>query len=460
MSGLPKGWEIAPLLDIAALYRGVTYSKADSSHIPFLGSVAVLRANNLQDRKFDLEELVYVPGALVTTTQRIRKGDVVIATSSGSISVVGKAVQATDDHEMGFGAFCGLLRPSEEVYPHYFGKYFYSDEYRTAVSSMARGVNINNLKGSHFESLRLPIPPLAEQKRIADKLEALLARVDACRERLVIATAGVSNFRKAVVETALRGDLTKDWRATLTPSQAAWEATTIGNLLTHKPRNGYSPRAVDIVTKTRSLTLSATTSGRFKPEHCKYIDEVIPEESFLWLKPGDILIQRANTIEYVGVSAVFLGEPGSFIYPDLMMKCRANARTTTLFLHLLLQGLRVRSHFRENATGTAGNMPKINQETVVSAPVSLPPLPEQHEIVRRAEELFAFADRIEARLARVRAQLDRLTPALLAKAFRGELVPQDPNDEPASVLLERVRAERAAVPKKVGGRGRKRSADK
>jgi type I restriction enzyme S subunit len=81
----------------------------------------------------------------------------------------------------------------------------------------------------------------------------------------------------------------------------------------------------------------------------------------------------------------------------------------------------------------------------------LPPLPEQLEIVRRVEALFAFADRLEARYASALSSFNRLTPALLAKAFRGELVPQDPNDEPASVLLERIRAQRAvSTPKSKG----------
>lgn len=93
-------------------------------------------------------------------------------------------------------------------------------------------------------------------------------------------------------------------------------------------------------------------------------------------------------------------------------------------------------------------MPKINQQTVLSAPVSWPSIKEQSEIVRRVEILFAYADRLEARYTAARAQLDRLTPALLAKAFRGELVPQDPDDEPAAVLLERIRAARVAEPKK------------
>lgn len=77
----------------------------------------------------------------------------------------------------------------------------------------------------------------------------------------------------------------------------------------------------------------------------------------------------------------------------------------------------------------------------------LPPLDEQTEIVRRVQRLFAFTDRLEARLASATAAVERLTPSLLAKAFRGELVPQDPNDEPASELLKRLAVQREAAPK-------------
>jgi len=200
----------------------------------------------------------------------------------------------------------------------------------------------------------------------------------------------------------------------------------------------YSPKAVDQETPVRSLTLSATTSGRFRPECFKYVPNDIGKESHLWLKKGDVLIQRANSLEYVGVSAVVDVEIDGYIYPDLMMKCRANQRTSSRFLHLLLSSEGVRKYFRDNATGTAGNMPKINQQTVISAPCRLPSLVEQAEIVRRVGVLLAYADRLEARLQAAQTSVARLTPSLLAKAFRGELVPQDPDDEPAAELLKRL----------------------
>ena len=84
----------------------------------------------------------------------------------------------------------------------------------------------------------------------------------------------------------------------------------------------------------------------------------------------------------------------------------------------------------------------MNLENIRDVVVGLPPLPEQQEIVRRVEGLFALADQLEVRLAKARGQVDQLTPSLLARAFAGQLVPQDPNDEPASKLLERLNRSR------------------
>jgi len=313
---------------------------------------------------------------------------------------------------------------------------------------------------------KLPLAPLAEQKVIADTLDALLAQVDTLQARLDAIPAILKRFRQSVLSAAVTGKLTEEWRRGERCSRNAWEVGILGDLLQEKPRNGYSPKSVEYETCVKSLSLSATTSGIFKGEFFKYIDENIPDDSYLWLEPGDILIQRANALEYVGISAIFTGDVKKYIFPDLMMKCRANSRTTSNFLHLTILGDNVRRYFRDNATGTAGNMPKINQQTVLNAPVAIPPLPEQHEIVRRVEELFAYADQIEKRVEEARSRAKHLTQSILAKAFCGELTAQWRAEHPelvsgensAQALLERIRAARAQVPEK-GKRGRKAGTD-
>ena len=327
---------------------------------------------------------------------------------------------------------------SEALQPRFANHYFASPSFRELLCSEVAGVggSLTRAQPKKVATYPVPVAPLAEQTRIADELDKLLASIQSCNDRLDAIPALLNRFRQAVLTAAIKGDLIEG----IAPSD--WRQCTVGDVLEAKPRNGYSPKAVDFETSVRSLTLSATTSGRFLAQHSKFIDEQIPDGSHLWLEPGDILIQRANTLEYVGVSAIFDGSSKQFIYPDLMMKCRPNQLILRKFLFYTLSAEQTRQYFRDQATGTAGNMPKINQQTVMSAPVFLPSLEEQERIVLKVDALFQLADRIEARHIAASTQAQRLSPLLLAKAFRGELVPQDPNDEPASALLERIMAER------------------
>ncbi len=120
------------------------------------------------------------------------------------------------------------------------------------------------------------------------------------------------------------------------------------------------------------------------------------------------------------------------------------------FLRLALLSPKTKQIIDETATGTV--VQHTSPKKILDISTMLPPLAEQTEIVRRVEQLFAFADQLEAKVAAAKSRIDHLTQSILAKTFRGELVPQDPNDEPASVLLERIKAQRAAAPKAKRGR--------
>lgn len=171
------------------------------------------------------------------------------------------------------------------------------------------------------------------------------------------------------------------------------------------------------------------------------------------LSAGDVLFNRTNSPELVGKTAVFKGERDA-IYAGYLIRVRCGERLLPDYLNYNLNSPAGRDYcWQVKSDGVSQS--NINAKKLAAFTFLLPSIKEQTEIVRRVEKLFAFADKLEARYTTARKQVEHLTPALLAKAFRGELVEQDPNDEPASVLLERIRAERAGhvVPKK--GRGRK-----
>jgi len=167
----------------------VSYGKEDASTTPRLGYLPVLRAGNISDDGLIFDDLVFVPAVRIADKQKIRCNDVVIAASSGSLDVVGKAARALDDYEGGFGAFCKVLRPNPDVNPSYFAHFFRTQEYRQKVSALAAGLNINNLRNEHLDNLTIPLPPPPEQRRIAeilDKADALCANHRAALAQLDI----------------------------------------------------------------------------------------------------------------------------------------------------------------------------------------------------------------------------------------------------------------------------------
>lgn len=161
------------------------------------------------------------------------------------------------------------------------------------------------------------------------------------------------------------------------------------------------------------------------------------------LSVGDIVVNRVNSPPFVGKAALIreLAEPT--VFESNMMRIRVdNERILPEYCIRFLSSPEGLSQLRRNVKH-AVNQSSINQTDVKSVQVPLPCLAEQAEIVRRVKALLKFAEHVEARYTFARAKAQRLAPLLLAKAFRGELVPQDPNDEPASALLERIHAAKA-----------------
>lgn len=136
--------------------RGVSYKPTDLHDSLNSSSVILLRANNIDDGKINFDDVVYVDKSKVSKDQYLKKGDILICASSGSKQLVGKAASFDFDKECTFGAFCKVVRPDENV-ADYIGKYFQSVKYRSIISNVAIGANINNIRNEHIDSLELPM---------------------------------------------------------------------------------------------------------------------------------------------------------------------------------------------------------------------------------------------------------------------------------------------------------------
>ncbi len=290
-----------------------------------------------------------------------------------------------------------------------------------------------------MNSIPVRLAPLAEQKRIADKLEAVLGRVDACRGRLDRVPDLLKRFRQSVLAAATSGQLTEVWRDhNKVPED--WIETPLGTLIADGPKNGLYKASSCYGQGTRILRIDNFYAGFIGAwSGLKRLTVDTAELSDFGLKVGDIVVNRVNSMSHLGKSALVRELPEPCVFESNMMRIRLDvSRLLPEFGILVLTAPDGIRQLQQNAK-QAVNQASINQGDVQAVIVPVPSLTEQAEIVRRVEALFALADRIEARLATAQRLVERLTPATLSKAFRGELVPQDPNDEPASVMLEALR---------------------
>lgn len=177
-------WQHVKVGDLITQVRGVSYSSGDAIDELKDGYVELLRANNIADGHLTFDDVTYVPKSKVTEKQYLKQNDIVIAASSGSISVVGKAASFNVNRAATFGAFCKVLRPNANVDARYIANYFQTGTYRRTVSALAEGANINNLRNEHIDNLDILLPPLAHQQRIAAILDKA-AEIKAKREQAI-----------------------------------------------------------------------------------------------------------------------------------------------------------------------------------------------------------------------------------------------------------------------------------
>ncbi|QBG96813.1 hypothetical protein EYC55_17325 [Xanthomonas oryzae] len=322
---------------------------------------------------------------------------------------------------------------------------------RSQIEALATGnqLSMRNISQDALRSIELPLPPLAEQKRIAQKLDALLAQVDTLKARIDAIPALLKRFRSATLKAAIAGELTKSWRDNRhQSSHLTWEKTTFSEICREitvgyvgKMANQYRPTGVPFLRSQNVRPL------RFSPENLLYISEDFHSSiGKSRLEPGDLAIVRSgapgvtcvipSTLEVANCSDLVIARPGP----------RLNSGFGCIFMNSEI----AQQNVADNQVGVAQQ--HFNVGSMKKMSIHLPPIEEQLQIVQRVELLLAFADQLEAKVAAAKQRIDALTQSLLAKAFRGELVPQDPGDEPASVLLDRIRAQRAAAPKPKRGR--------
>ena len=437
MSRLPTSWATTTLGEVS--YDCLQTVPSEEQSFSYIDIAAVDR----EIKQISSPQKLIGKDAPSRARKLIAKGDVLVSMTRPNLNAVALVPKELDGEIASTGF--DVLRASE-IDPRWIFYTVRSTRFIERMCELVQGALYPAVRGKDIRSYEIPLAPLPEQKRIADKLDSVLARVDACRDRLDRLPALLKRFRQSILAAATSGRLTEDWRY---PENAdEWRNTDIQSVA--KVGTGSTPlRSIAnfyAESGTPWVTSAATSQEVVRDAEQFVTNDAIVAHRLKTYPVGTLLVAMYGEGKTRG-QVTELGIPAT-----INQACAAVVVDETLALKAFVKSALQANYLAMRELAEGGNQPNLNLSKIKEFPLALPPLPEQTEIVRRVEILFAFADRLEARLATARRQVGQLTPALLAKAFRGELVPQDPADEPAAELLKRLAAQRGAAPKAKRGR--------
>ena len=403
-SELPEGWAATTLGEICSKPQyGWTCRAAKE------GKIKYVRTTDISDGGvIDWASVPYCEEAPADVAKyRVTENDILVS-RAGSVGVSFRIVDVPCDAV--FASYLIRFKPLDGIPPKYVEFFLNSDSYWRSISEFSAGIAVPNVNASKLASLVMPLAPLAEQRRIVAKLEKLLGQVDACQQRLEKLPTLLKRFRQSVLAAACSGRLTADWREEHDLDDE-WPAEPLNEFF--EMRNGKSL----VATKRQEGKIPVYGGNGLMGTHNAANAEG------LVIVIGRVGAQCGN-VHYV---------TGKVWVTDNAISLQAKKELVPAFYAYFLRSLNL------NTMSAGTGQPYVSQEILGPIETPVVSLAEQQEIVRRVESLFALADQLELRLAQARGQVDKLTPSLLARAFAGQLVPQDPNDEPAEILLERIK---------------------
>jgi type I restriction enzyme S subunit len=393
-----------------------------------------------------------------------------------------------------------LIRPNENsaLSNDLFKYWINTPQIRSEISLQATGSTRKRITRKKLSAFNFPVPPLPEQKRIVEKLDSLLAQVNTIQQRLNNLPNIIKRFRQSVLAAAVSGKLTKQWRGrnievttvveTLNKLETKHFETWKKDQLFKFEVKGKVPKTdiwlkkykklEKIETKilaeipsswkwvgieeiaeaisdgdhnpprktqegVRHLTIKNINHGVINFENCAFVTEegYKQTKARYEAKPKDILLTCIGTI---GRTAI-VGEDVEFSTDRNLAYIRLYEEIKPEYIQLLLKSPLLQQFMSGGGVGNAQSA--LYLKVIRKLPIPFAPIEEQCEILRLVEQYFALADTLEKNLANAKQRVDNLTQSILAKAFKGELVPQDPNDEPADKLLERIKVARLEAEK-------------
>lgn len=454
---LPKGWIEIEFKEIVSLVIGGDWGKDVDFDFEVESSlVSCIRGSEIKNWNSQKGKTASIRRLKKSSIEKraLQLGDILLEISGGGpdqpvgrvIYIDNQAIEVNSGYEKVCTNFLRLVRLTDALDKKYVKKYLDSFYLSGEIVKYQGGSNnLRNLKYKEFETIKIPLPPLAEQKRIVAKLDTLFASLENTKTRLEKIPVLLKNFKQAILTQAVTGKLTEQWREG--KELERWEEIMLEDVL---PKGGIFDGPFGSKLKTEHYTSIGVQVIRL--ENINHLSFDNSKEIFISDERYKTLL-RHTVREGDIIFASFISEEiRACILPKLKTNTIAKAdcfcvRPSCNIVkpkYLLYSLVSRKSYYKLINNIHGSTRPRINTTQLKKLVISVPPLEEQTEIVRRVESLFAKVDAIEAQYKSLKQKIDTLPQALLAKAFRGELVAQNPLDEPASVLLANIQALRQA----------------
>lgn len=440
---VPENWVWVRLGAVCGFERGITFPSSAKQNERDDENIPCLRTANVQD-ELELNDLIYVSKKYYKNNidKLIRKNDIIMSTAN-SRELVGKTSFVYKvEYPIIFGGFVMALRANKLLSKflfYYLRLEFLLGRFR---GESTQTTNIANISSSVLGEYTFPLPPLSEQQRIVERIEELFAKLDEAKERLQEVADSFAVRKAAILHKAFTGELTKQWRRENGVSDESWEESNLGSFIACGPQNGlYKPKS-SYGDGIRIIRIDAFYDGVIEQwDELKRLRLDENEIECYSLNLNDILINRVNSMQYLGKSALVRELKDICVFESNIMRLSVDeSRIYPEFLSSFLNSQMGLNELRKNAK-QAVNQASINQQDIKNVIINLPTLPEQHEIVRLIDDLVARERSAQQATEQALASIDLMKKSILARAFRGELGTNKASEASALELLRQVLAE-------------------
>lgn len=318
----------------------------------------------------------------------------------------------------------------------YFYKYIFYWTKSLNFYELTNATTVPALRKTDLENIPIPLPPLNEQQRIVNRIESLFVKLDRAKELIENTLAQFEQNKMAILHKAFIGELTAKWRKENNIDLSSWQEKTIDELCTSL-KYGTSKKS-KLEGSVVVLRMGNLQNGEIDWSNLMYTDDKDDIEKYL-LKKGDVLFNRTNSPELVGKTSIYRGEYPA-IYAGYLIKLDYGKDIIGEYLNYMMNSTKAK-HYCYTVKTDGVSQSNINAKKIGAFEIPVPTIEEQQEIVNILDNLLAKYNKIK-NLEQQLEKIELLKKAILAKAFRGELGTNNPDEESAENLLKEILAEK------------------